>query len=62
MVIRLRNKESYKGETEGALVIEKGPHDGYWIKDGDRVILWVYSKELAETRLNELQKELEKVQ
>ncbi len=34
--------------------ITQGPHDGYWIKDGDKVIMWCYSKESAERRLNDL--------
>lgn len=37
------------------LIITEGPHQGWWIKDGDKVIIWCYSKEHAEIKLKELQ-------
>lgn len=36
------------------MVIVPGPHQGYWIKEGEVVILWAHSKEHAEEKLKEL--------
>jgi len=32
-----------------------GPHGGYWVKNGGRVVLWAYSMELAERRRKEME-------
>jgi hypothetical protein len=34
--------------------IVAAPHGGFWIKDGDKVIMWLYKMEIAEERLKEL--------
>jgi hypothetical protein len=35
-------------------LVVPGPYDGWWIKDGDKVLLWAYSHELARRRLKEM--------
>ncbi len=37
------------------MIIVPGPHGGYWIKDGDKVVLWVWCKERAEQCLKEIE-------
>ena len=30
-----------------AMTIEKGPYDGFWIKDGEKVVAWFADEEPA---------------
>lgn len=38
------------------LSVVAGPHGGWWVKDGDKVLMWSYSKEHAEQYKEELVK------
>jgi hypothetical protein len=40
---------------EIVLTIKQGPHDGWWVMDGEKILVWCYCKELAETRLKDLE-------
>lgn len=34
--------------------LKQGPYDGWWVMDGDKILIWCYTKELAEKRLVEM--------
>lgn len=37
------------------LTIVPGPHEGFWIKDGDKVLMWTADRVRAEWRLKEME-------
>ncbi len=41
-------------EERVTMTIKQGPHSGWWIMEGEKVVLWCYSEELAKLRLEEL--------